>query len=106
MCTLYFLDVKHQEAQTSRDLFHESVPKSIKFAEKTSLKKDTCNAEPETEDVSNDLIRPLEECVRLSKQDGGYSFLTNDEIVQVLNCTKRVYIVISKVHYPRLLIVG
>jgi hypothetical protein len=49
------------------------------------LKKDTSNVDSETEEISSENMRPLEECVRISKEEDGYSLLSDDEIVQVLD---------------------
>lgn len=78
----YFSAVKDQEAQTIQGLYRKSVPK---FTKKSLLKKVTSNVGSETEETLSETLRPLEECVRLSKLEDGYSLLSNDEIVQVLD---------------------
>ena len=83
----HFSVVKDQEAQTTQELFHRPVPKLTKSANKIPLKKVTSNHELETERVFSDKMRPLEECVRISKQYDGYSLLSDDEIVQVFKLT-------------------
>jgi len=81
---LYILVVKDQEAQTTRDLFHKTIHDLPRASpEKTVYKKIITNLDSDAEFIFHDKIRSLEECVKISKLDNGYSLLSDDEVVQV-----------------------